>query len=246
MDNVRIFVGYDPREAIAYHVFAQSVIEHSSVPVSLVPLAAGMLGKFNGQRDGSNAFTFSRYLIPYLCDFIGWAIFCDGDMVVTRDIVELWNEKEHMVFNKAVALVKHDYKTRHPRKYVGTTLESRNIDYPRKNWSSVVLWNCSHAANKVLTPEYVGDKSGDFLHRFQWLSDDQIASLPPEWNVLVREDPPSGGALFHYTLGIPGFDYYKDDYGSWHWHGSLVRALRCGRDKPSTVVKRAEERVGGV
>jgi len=241
-DVLRVFVGFDPREAVAYHVFTQSVLEHASQPVSFTPLTTKALGNF--QRDGTNAFTFSRYLVPYLSDFSGWAIFCDGDMVVTRDIAELWEERSHFSFNKAVALVKHDYRTKHPKKYIGSNMESANFDYPRKNWSSVMLWNCGHAANRVLTHEYIRDKPGDFLHRFGWLKDEQIGDLWGGWNYLVGEQPPSSSSLYHYTLGVPGFKHYVDDHASWHWHTTLVKALKCGNEIPSAMVERAEERVG--
>jgi hypothetical protein len=243
-DFLRLFVGYDEREAAAYHVFCQSVIEHSSIPVSFIPLHKKVLGAFDFQRDGTNAFTFSRYLVPYLCDFRGWAIFCDGDMAITADIADLWEERLHHTFNKAVVLVKHDYQSRHSRKYVGSALESDNVNYPRKNWSSVMLWNCSHAANLVLAPSFVADKDPSYLHRFYWLKDDQIGELPSTWNYLVGEEAPASARLFHYTLGVPGFKYYADDFGSWHWHTNLIRALRCGSETPSTMVIRSEERVG--
>ena len=109
---IRLFVGYDPREAAAYHVFCQSVIERASVPVEFIPLHVGMLGGFDGQRDGSNAFIFSRYLIPHLCDFEGWAIFCDGDMVMRADVAELWALRYGV---RAVQVVGQHYLTKHPR-----------------------------------------------------------------------------------------------------------------------------------
>src|SRR5256885_16075164 len=87
---IRVFIGFDQREAVAYHVCSQSIIEHASLPVAIHPLHKGMLKDFDGQRDGSNAFTFSRYLVPYLCDFTGWAIWLDGDMVVDFVISKLW------------------------------------------------------------------------------------------------------------------------------------------------------------
>jgi len=242
-DTLRIFIGYDPREAAAYHVCCQSIIEHATIPVSFQPLSTLSLKGFNGQRDGSNAFTFSRYLIPYLCDFTGWALFLDGDMTVNADIEHLWQWRTHF-FNKAICVVKHDYQTRYPTKYVGSRMESRNVDYPRKNWSSVVLWNCGHFNNRSLMPEYVRDAPPSFLHRFEWLQDKDIGALPSDWNHLVREYPPASPALDHFTLGVPGIQHYSDDHGSWKWHSALVRALQCAGEKPSDMVKRAEERIG--
>jgi len=242
-DTLRIFIGFDPREAAAYHVCCQSIIEKASYPVAFHPLHSGLLHGFNGQRDGSNAFTFSRYLIPYLCDFTGWALFLDGDMTVNEDIEQLYRWRNRF-YDKAVAVVQHDYQTRHATKYIGSKLESRNVDYPRKNWSSVVLWNCAHFANRVLMPDYVKDAPPSFLHRLQWLQDKDIGALPTDWNHLVGEYPPASPALHHFTLGVPGIKHYADDYGSWNWHSALVRALRCAGEKPSEMVKRAEERVG--
>lgn len=237
---LRLFVGFDSREAAAYHVFCQSVLEKASVPVAFCPLHGGL--KLVGQRDGTNAFTFSRYLIPYLCDYRGWALFCDGDMTCVRDIAELWKLRDS--FNKAVMVVQHDYTTKHPRKYIGSKLENDNIDYPRKNWSSVVLWNCEHFGNRILTPHFVREAPGAFLHRFEWLQDEQIGALPSDWNHLVDEYPPGPAAIYHHTLGVPGLKHYADTHASWQWHGAMVRALQCAGEKPSEMVKRAEERIG--
>jgi lipopolysaccharide biosynthesis glycosyltransferase len=213
--------------------------------VAFYPLHKPMLGGFDGQRDGTNAFIFSRYLIPMLCDYEGWAIFADGDMVVTRDIIELWNYKSEY-FDKAVSVVKHDYKTKSFKKYLGSKLESPNLDYPRKNWSSVILWNCAHPANRVLTMDYVAQSVPQHLHRFGWLKDNEIGDLPPEWNYLVEEQAPASAALHHHTLGIPGLKHYADDHGSWHWHGALTSALECGGEDIVQMVKRSKERTGAI
>jgi hypothetical protein len=239
-----LFVGFDQREATAYHVFCQSVIEKASVPVQFIPLAKNMLGGFDGQQDGSNAFIYSRYLVPYLCNFTGWALFVDGDMVIDADIAELWAERARFTFDTAVAVVKHDYKTRNRRKYIGTKIESDNIDYPRKNWSSVMLWNCGHYANRILMPDYVGSAGGEALHRFRWLQDKQIGELMQEWNLLVGEDAPGPAKLYHHTLGVPGIRHYADDSGSWKWHRVLLNSLQCAGEDATAMVKRAHERVG--
>ena len=235
---IRLFVGYDEREAAAYHVFCQSVIQTARFPVAFYPLHNPMLRGFDGQRDGTNAFVFSRYLIPILCDYKGWAIFCDGDMVVTRDISTLWDYRKEYA-NKAVAVVKHDYRTKHKRKYLGSSLESPNVDYPRKNWSSVILWNCAHPSNAALTHAYVADSKPQDIHRFNWLKDDEIGDLPPEWNYLVDEQGPASAALYHYTLGVPGLKHYSDCHGCWDWHQALTNALECGGENHAEMVKRA-------
>lgn len=215
---IPVYVGYDPREAAAYHVFCQSVIERASQPVTFIPLHKPMLNGFDGQKDGTNAFIYSRFLVPYLQNYLGWAIFCDGDMVVTDDIAKLWALKEEQYFNIAARVVKHDYRTKHARKYIGTPMESDNLDYPQKNWSSVILWNCGHHANRILTPEFVSESPGSILHRFAWLRPEQVGELPPKWNRLVGEQDVSDAALLHYTLGVPGFKHYADCDSAEHWH----------------------------
>jgi lipopolysaccharide biosynthesis glycosyltransferase len=243
MDTVRLFVGFDQREAAAYHVFCQSVIAKATCPVAFHPLTSNILGGFDGQRDGTNAFIFSRYLVPWACNYNGWAIFMDGDMVCTADIAELWAYRD-VYIDKAIAVVQHDYRTKHARKYVGTKLESANVDYPRKNWSSVMLINCGHYANRKLDPEYVSTASPAELHRLAWLDDKYIGALPVQWNMLVGEDPPGPAFVHHFTLGVPGMKHYADDTASWHWHGNLLMALQCAGEKQSDMVSRAEERIG--
>jgi lipopolysaccharide biosynthesis glycosyltransferase len=215
------YVGYDPRERAGYHVWCESVIQRCSQPVAFIPLHGPMLNDFDGQKDGSNAFIYSRFLVPYLTGYTGYALFVDGDMCCLEDLAQLWEFRKQMVFDKSVAVVKHNYKTRHDRKYIGTPMEADNQDYPRKNWTSVMLWNCAHFANRILTPEFVREAPGSFLHRFSWLKDDQIAELPPEWNVLAEEQDTSGAKLIHYTLGAPGFEHYQNCEGSEHWHRTL-------------------------
>jgi lipopolysaccharide biosynthesis glycosyltransferase len=226
MHAIPLYVGFDQREAAAYHVFCQSVLDKATAPVAFHPLAKQMLSGFDGQRDGTNAFIYSRFLVPYLQNYIGWALFADGDMVMVDDITKLWGLQEDLIVNKAVAVVKHDYKTRHPRKYIGTPMEADNVDYPRKNWTSVMLWNCGHHANRILTPEFVSESPGSFLHRFSWLKDEQVAELPPEWNALSMEQDLSLPSLVHFTLGCPGFSHYRHSPGAEHWHRARKNAMR--------------------
>jgi len=223
---IPLYCGFDPREAAGYHVFVQSVLERSSVLVSFIPLHVPMLGNFDGQKDGTNAFIYSRFLIPYLQNYTGWAIFVDGsDMVCLDDIAKLWAMREQFQFNKALAVVKHDYKTKHKRKYIGTPMEADNADYPGKNRSSCILFNCGHYANRRLTPELVRESPGSFLHRFQWCSEDQIGEIPANWNSLVGEQDISSASLLHYTLGIPGFEHYRHCDGADHWHRARKNAM---------------------
>jgi lipopolysaccharide biosynthesis glycosyltransferase len=210
---IRIVVGYDKRESVAYHVFTQSALEKSSAPVSFIPLSVNTLKIYKETHaDGSNEFIYSRFLTPFLMDFSGWAIFADGDMVCNSDIAELWALRDE---NKAVQVVKHNYKTKKSVKYLG----NKNEDYPRKNWSSLILWNCGHPDNKILTPEFIQDKPGSFLHRFSWLDDSNIGELPLEWNWLAIEYPDNPNAnIVHYTLGTPCFREYSQGSMADYWY----------------------------
>jgi lipopolysaccharide biosynthesis glycosyltransferase len=204
LNKITIVVGFDQREAIAYHTFCQSILEKSTIPVQFIPLATNSLYFYNEQHnDGSNSFIYSRFLTPYICEFQGFAVFADGDMICNTDISELVRLFDP---NKAVQLVKHDYKTKRSIKYFG----NKNNNYPRKNWSSMVIFNCEHPANRILTPQYIEAHDGAFLHRFKWLEDDEIGELNPEWNYLAIEYPPKHDAkLIHYTLGTPCLEEFK-------------------------------------
>lgn len=176
-----------------------------------MPLHLPMFASFYPQsmRDGTNAFIYTRFLIPFLQGFTGHAIFADGaDMLCKADISELWALRQ---FDKAVQVVKHDYKTKHPRKYVGTKMEADNRDYPCKNWSSVMLINCAHMAWRQMTPEKVAQMSGADLHRFAFIPEDRIGELPKEWNWIVDEQGANREAkLIHWTAGTPAFPAYKN------------------------------------
>jgi lipopolysaccharide biosynthesis glycosyltransferase len=216
---IRVFVGYDPREAVAFHTFTQSVLETASVPVAFTPLVLSSLpGYTETHKDGSNTFIYSRFLTPYLCDFEGWALFADGDMICRTDIARLWALRDD---SKALMVVKHDYQTKATTKYLG----NKNQNYPRKNWSSVVLWNCGHPKHRQLQPDFVMKQTGAFLHRFTWLDDSEIGSLPQEWNWLTTEYETNPNAhLLHYTLGTPCFaDYWDADMAD-VWHAAHERS----------------------
>ncbi len=222
MKPIPVFVGYDPREAIAYHVCANSIIRNSSQPVAIVPVALNLFGDYSETHtDGSNHFIYTRFLVPYLCDFSGHAIFIDGDMIVRGDIAELWAQRDA---TKDVQVVKHDYKTRMPVKYLG----AKNEDYPRKNWSSVILWNCASFPNRKLTPDFVQHATGSELHRFSWLDDTRIGELPREWNWLPDEYGPNADAkLLHYTLGTPCFQEFADTPQGNEWHRERILTEYC-------------------
>lgn len=210
---IPIFIGYDPREAVAYHVCSNSIVRLVSQPVSINPLALRNLGFYvEKHTDGSNHFIYSRFLVPHLMKYRGWAIFMDGDMLLRDDITRLWELRDP---TKAVMVVKHDYKTKMTEKYLG----AKNENYPRKNWSSVVLWNCEHPANSALTAEFVQAATGAQLHRFTWLDDNLIGGLPIEWNWLPDEFGANPEAkLLHFTLGTPCFHEFATTPMADEWH----------------------------
>lgn len=218
---IDVWIGYDTRESVAYHVFSQSIIYSATVPVALHPLSLkALLGHYTeNHTDGSNEFIYSRFLVPYLTGYKGWAIFADGDMICIGDIAELWGLRDDKY---AAMVVKHDYTTKHSQKYIGTSMQTHNTTYPRKNWSSVILWNCAHPANATLTPQYVMESPGSVLHRFKHLKDEEIGSLPVEWNWLSQEAGENPQAkLIHFSLGVPSIKYYDDCAHASHWHNAL-------------------------
>lgn len=221
VENVVIFCGYDSREAVAYHTCCQSIIDRSSMALEFHPVHLGLFKDYTETHtDGSNAFIYSRFLVPWLQNFKGWALWLDGDMVVLEDVAELWALRDHY---KAVQVVKHpDYVTKYPIKYLG----NRNESFPMKNWSSVILWNCGHFANRGLTPTYVENATGAQLHRFSWLSDDLIGELPRKWNHLCLEDEPTDAALHHYTIGLPAFNEYSTGPEAELWWSEYHKAIK--------------------
>jgi lipopolysaccharide biosynthesis glycosyltransferase len=222
MKPIPIFIGYDPREAIAYHTCANSIIRHASKPVSIIPLALNLFDDYSETHtDGSNHFIYSRFLVPHLMDYIGWAIFMDGDMIVRDDIVKLWELRE---MDKDVMVVKHDYETKMETKYLG----SKNENYPRKNWSSVILWNCNSHPNRRVTPKFVQNATGAELHRFTWIKDERIGELPAEWNWLPDEYGENPDAkLLHYTLGTPSFHEFANTPMGSEWHRERILTEYC-------------------
>lgn len=222
MKPIPVFIGYDPREAVAYHTCVNSIIRHASQPMAIVPLALNLFDEYTETHlDGSNHFIYSRFLVPYLMEYQGFAIFIDGDMILRDDIVNLFNLYDP---TKAVQVVKHDYQTRMPVKYLG----AKNENYPRKNWSSVVLWNCYHDSHKKLTPEFVQSATGAKLHRFSWINDRDIGELPQEWNWLPDEYGANPAAkLLHYTLGAPCFHEFATTPQADEWHREHMLADYC-------------------
>jgi len=218
---LRLFIGVDDVEMVAYHTMVQSIIETCSVPISITPLKLSMLPEYTRERDPkqSNEFSFSRFLVPYLMDYEGFAIFADLDMLVRADLSELWKLRDS---TKSVQVVKHDYTPKTHTKYLGAI----QYQYPRKNWSSVMLFNCEHDHCRRLTPEYVNTASGMNLHRFHWTHEDYIGSLPKEWNWLVGEYEYNEFAkIAHLTIGGPWFvEYANTDYAN-EWRDMFDKVI---------------------
>jgi len=207
-----VFIGYDPHERAAVNVLADSLVQHSSLPLAVTPIVARQLkGVLTRPRqpNQSTEFSFSRFLVPWLMNYQGWAIFMDCDMLARGDIAELWALRDEQF---AVQCVQHDHVPGETVKFLG----AEQTRYARKNWSSLMLFNCSRCT--ALTPDYVNSASGLQLHRFEWLEDDRrIGPLPlGRWNHLIDVQPADprpaeqgGPALVHWTLGGPWFRQYR-------------------------------------
>jgi lipopolysaccharide biosynthesis glycosyltransferase len=207
---MKVFVGYDTREDIAYQVCKHSIISKQPAadvrPLKQQELRDAGWYKRDVDKLASTEFTFTRFLIPELTDFKGWALFMDCDMILTTDIKELFDQADDKY---AVMCVQHDYTPKAGIKMDG----QKQTIYPRKNWSSVMLFNCGHHANRKVTQSLVNDPeiTGAYLHRFSWLNDFEIGELHHTWNYLVGVyDDIEKPNLIHYTEGGPWFENYRD------------------------------------
>ena len=220
-----VYIGYDRREPVAYHVLAHSILRRSSVPVSIAPVKRELLGGLYTRPRGpteSTEFSLTRFLVPALSGFRGWSLFMDCDMLCRVDIAALGREIERQA-DKAVLVCKHDY-TPNPR---NKFLNQVQTIYPRKNWSSVMLFNNEKC--RALSPGYVNSAPGLDLHRFAWTRDDLIGELQLEWNWLVEEYKHNPQArIAHYTRGGPWFEEYRScDYAD-EWRDELKLMQHAG------------------
>lgn len=211
---LRIFIGYDPAETVAYHVLCHSIQRQASGPVSFTPINKANIPQFTrGIEDGSTEFSFSRFLTPWLAGYDGLAIFMDCDMLVRGDIYDVL---KYVDYSHDVFVVKHDYTPKPGIKFLGNTQHV----YPKKNWSSFMVFNCFKDGCKRLTTRTVNEESGAYLHRFEWA--DSVGELPVEWNHLVGEYEPNPDArVIHYTLGTPCFEGYENQEWSEEWYEEL-------------------------
>jgi len=196
---IQIFAGFDPNESAGYHTFCHSVLTRASELVSITPIARNTFSwwKRTGEDNGATEFSFARFLIPYLMGYRGHAIFVDGaDMLCLGDVAELWAMRSH---RHSVQCVQHA-----PYEPIKTKMwNQENRQYPKKNWSSVMILNCEYHHSHKLTPELVSLAPGAYLHQFDWTNEERIGALPDEWNRLVGHDKVEGAKMLHFTNGLP-------------------------------------------
>lgn len=230
-----IYIGYDPREADAYAVARGSLLRHLSEPISVhglvlaqlqadglytrpVERIAGRLFDVKSRRDDysgamSTEFAISRFFVPHLAQ-TGWALFMDCDMLVRKDAAKLFALADH---SKAVMCVQHDYTPSRREKMRGEI----QTPYSRKNWSSLMLFNCDHPANAGLTLDLMNNATGKDLHGFCWLEDHHIGALPQTWNFLVGEsERDADPAVVHFTNGVPSMTGYENVAFSDEWRSA--------------------------
>lgn len=249
MQPLRIFIGWDSREDIAYQVCKRSLELHSSIPLEISPIRQPELrrkGLYSRAPDklSTTEFSFTRFLTPCLAGYQGWAVFVDCDFLFRKDVAGLLDYCDP---TKALYCVQHDYRPSETTKMDGQL----QTQYPRKNWSSFMLINCGHEQVRSLTPDMVNTESGLHLHRFNWLSDDVIGALPITWNYLEGwhtpaecEDP----TAVHFTRGGPWFEQWRHvEYGA-EWSaisdqitGSSMHFDRTAVDPRIVSATRAEQ-----
>lgn len=207
--KITIFIGLDEPNKISYEKCVKSIQgRNKKYDIQLYPINYNTVKEYSRKKDPyeSTQFAFARFFAPYLCNFEGMSIFCDGDFLFLESIdklIDLYDNKY------AVMCCKHDYKPNNDIKMDG----KKQTSWPRKNWSSLMIFNNEHPKNKTLNPLTINNQSGAFLHRFKWLEDEEIGSLPLQWNWLVGwyKEPNDGRPLaLHYTEGGPWLNNYKD------------------------------------
>jgi len=240
MDHLNIFIGWDSREDIAYQVAKNSIERHSSIPVSVIPLKLDRLladGFYRRKVDpfASTEFTYSRFLVPHLMGFKGWAMFFDCDFLFFGDVADL---VPHQDPNYAVRCVKHNYVPKDQTKMDGQV----QTVYPRKNWSSAMMFNCGHPSTQKLNLGTVNSESGAYLHQMKWAKDAEIGALPSGWNWLEGWDEKptnSKPEAVHFTRGGPWFENWQNvDYADeWREEVHLL-------PNPEPEVDYSEKRLG--
>ena len=221
---LNVFIGWDKREVAAYDACVKSIVKRTKIPIQIIPIKIDPLRESglyireyyiddnHIRRDAidnkpfSTDFSFSRFLVPFLSHYRGWSMFVDCDFIFTAPLDELFEERDESM---AVHVVKQVQEVKDLYKMDGCL----QVSYQRKNWSSLMLFNCSHEQSQNLTPHIVNNETGSYLHRFHWCDDNLIGDLSEDWNFLAtpkRELPDKTPRGIHYTEGGPWFDGYKD------------------------------------
>jgi lipopolysaccharide biosynthesis glycosyltransferase len=211
IEKIHFFVGYDSKEDIAYRVCKSSLIANSSNEIIINSLKVDELiskNYYRREKDplASTEFTYTRFLIPTLMNYKGWAVFCDCDFLFLNDPFKMF---ENLDESKAIYCVQHDYVPKEKHKMDG----QKQTIYPRKNWSSLIIYNCAHPSNKKLSIDLVNSETGSYLHQFKWLRDSEIGSLDERWNWLEgwsSNNTTKKPFAVHYTRGGPWFDEWQD------------------------------------
>lgn len=195
-----VVIGYEPRFHAAYAVCARSLgynVNIHSTPNNFIVR----------KHDGSTSFTYSRFLVPWMMKYDGWSLFCDCDFLFLDDVGELFDRIDEQY---AVMVCKHPNYTPNTKVKMDN---KKQTTYPRKNWSSLILWNNKHPKNHILTPHFVNTQSSAELHGFGWLDNKDIGSIPLEWNTLVGYYKFNKPKALHYTDGTPDLPGYTNcDY----------------------------------
>jgi len=221
---LQVIIGYDPHEAVAYHVLSHSIMRRASRPVSITPLYLPQLrqmGAYTRERGPteSTEFSITRFLTPWLAGFEGVSIFCDCDMLMRADICELEDIALADPYTD-VFVVQHDYIPKTGYKFLG----HYQAAYPKKNWSSLMVFNGHRYPVRSLVPQYVNAANPSDLHQFKWTHN--VGSLPREWNHLVGEYGHNPEAkLVHFTMGGPWFADYQFCEFSQEWRAEAANAL---------------------
>jgi lipopolysaccharide biosynthesis glycosyltransferase len=219
---INVFIGYDNKEKVAFSTLSYSILKNSTKPVAITPITLNNIKDDFVREPGalsSTEFSFSRFLVPYMMNYQGWALFMDCDMLMEADITELWRLRDDKY---AVQVCKHDYTPKNKTKF----LNQVQTTYPKKNWSSFMLMNCKKCTQ--LTPNYVNRASGLELHQFKWLeSEELIGNLPLEWNWLADEyEYKKDIKNVHFTQGGPWFEEYSNCQYSQNWFNYYTECFK--------------------
>jgi hypothetical protein len=204
----RIFIGHDPRQIVSLTTLVHSIKAHAKGDVQIVPL---VLEDLPITRQGLTPFTYSRFLVPYLCEYQGFGLFLDADMLVTADIAEVFEIGRAFSSTKAAFVMQ---------------------DQPAFEWASMILFNCAHPSNRILTPGHIENPQTTNLHKIGWLERNEIGSLPKEWNTCVpyTSEPPENPKLIHFTQGVPHWWETADQPHADKWLKAREEAGAAGGD----------------